>query len=56
MRIRHCPDCGSLWVRSSRRRGLYEWLLGLFLLKPLRCQDCNRRYYDLFWAVRSGKG
>jgi hypothetical protein len=40
----HCPDCGSTEAYRSRRRTFVEkYLLGLLLLKPVRCARCYRR-------------
>ena len=41
-----CPYCGSADVHRSRRRGFVEGvILRLFLLRPYRCHDCDRRHY-----------
>ena len=41
---RHCPFCYSEEVFRSRFRGL-EFLLPLFLLRPVRCNACFQRHY-----------
>ena len=41
-----CPQCKSLSVHRSRRRGVFEHLvLPLMLLRPYRCWSCDRRHY-----------
>ncbi len=41
-----CPNCGSLRVRRSLRRGLWEGLiLRMMLRAPYRCFDCGTRYF-----------
>jgi len=47
----HCDDCGSDTGFRSRRRSLFErYLLRIFLLQPVRCAECFRRDYRL-WFV-----
>lgn len=41
---RLCPTCLSWYVYKSRFWYL-EYLLLLLLLRPVRCRDCERRYY-----------
>jgi hypothetical protein len=44
----HCDDCGSGTAFRSRRRTFTEqYLLPIFLLKPVRCAECFRRDYRL---------
>ena len=49
-----CHDCGSLVGFRSRPRTLVEkYVLPMFLLRPVRCGDCFRRYYRaIFVEVR----
>jgi len=50
---RRCPDCHSRNVRKSMRLGLVDnCILPVFLLRPFRCDRCNRRYFGLFFAER----
>jgi len=42
--FRQCPGCGSAQVRRSQRRGLGEYLLAAFLLRPYRCLECHARH------------
>jgi predicted RNA-binding Zn-ribbon protein involved in translation (DUF1610 family) len=41
--VRHCPKCGSIRVRRSRRRGLVERLLNGLGGAICRCHDCRGR-------------
>lgn len=42
-----CPFCESKHLRRSRRRNLLERVvLRLVSVRPYRCLDCNRRFYD----------
>jgi hypothetical protein len=46
-----CCDCGSEVGFRSRRRSLTErYLLPFLLLKPVRCGECFRRDYRLFFT------
>ena len=49
-----CRDCGGSFAFRSRSRSFFErYLLPLFLLRPVRCGDCFRRYYrSWFTEVR----
>ena len=40
-----CPVCVNDFLCHSRKRRLKHKLLGLFGVKILRCEHCNRRYY-----------
>jgi hypothetical protein len=40
---RHCPKCGSVRVRQSRRRGPIERLLSWLGGEIRRCHDCRAR-------------
>ena len=42
---RVCPQCGNAQVRRSRRRTVPDFLLGLFGLRPYRCDECDHRYH-----------
>lgn len=39
-----CPECQSTETRCSHRR-LWERLLIVFLLRPYRCENCQRRFW-----------
>jgi len=39
-----CPQCGMWLVRAAPRRGLFEHLLRLMAIGPLRCQLCTHRF------------
>jgi hypothetical protein len=43
--FRHCPHCRRHDVRSSRPKSLWENLIFMVLLRPVRCHDCMRRFY-----------
>ena len=44
-----CPECESLNLARSRRRGFVErWILWLIGLVPIRCLDCKARFYSLY--------
>ncbi len=46
-----CPDCGHPMAFYSRRRTFAEkYILPVFLLRPLRCADCFRRSYWLYFT------
>jgi hypothetical protein len=41
---RHCPSCLSEELFKSRYRWL-EFILPLFLFRPVRCNSCLQRHY-----------
>ena len=45
---RTCPRCLSWYIYESRFCHL-EYLLLLVALRPVRCRDCERRYYRLIF-------
>ncbi len=50
---RRCPECHGRNVRRSIRYGILDtWILPLFMLRPFRCDRCDRRYFGLFFAAR----
>ncbi len=52
MNARICPQCHSLDVHRSRRRGFVErFLLALIFLRPLRCEKCKARYYGYVYST-----
>jgi predicted RNA-binding Zn-ribbon protein involved in translation (DUF1610 family) len=41
-----CPNCGSIHVRRSSRRGLREGLfLRILFRAPYRCLECGTRFF-----------
>lgn len=47
--IRHeCPACNSLKFKPAELRPI-DGLLGMFALRPLRCEFCWRRRYWFSW-------
>jgi hypothetical protein len=51
--IRCCPQCQSKEVHRSHRKGVVEHcLLPILLLRPFRCDMCDRRYNGLVLARR----
>jgi hypothetical protein len=47
---RQCPLCSSIHFEQAES-GPLDNLLGLFMLRPIRCVNCWRRYY---WLARAG--
>ena len=43
---RRCPRCNSVKFKAAELRP-FDWLLGMLLLRPVRCMFCWRRYYLL---------
>ncbi|HZQ92960.1 MAG TPA: hypothetical protein VFA60_14295 [Terriglobales bacterium] len=52
MIVRICPKCLSTDVHRSRRTGLRDHLMALFLMRPYRCFHCEHRFPDLLMARR----
>lgn len=42
-----CRACGSKGAREALRRGVFEHLLVLLLISPLRCLNCGHRRFGL---------
>ena len=52
MNVRICPQCHSLEVHRSRRRGFVERFLLAFVFKrPFRCDSCKTRYYGYVYST-----
>jgi hypothetical protein len=56
-----CPHCGRTEIYISRTEGIWEDLMVLLLLRPVRCRSCMARFYRPLWittpmnpAIRSG--
>lgn len=48
---RSCPRCSSWDIFKSRFR-ILDYILPLFLLRPVRCGNCYRRHYrPLFYPA-----
>lgn len=43
--FKHCPYCHRHDIRNSRPKSLWEDLIVLALLRPVRCHDCMHRFY-----------
>ncbi len=41
---RQCPLCGSIRFEEAEL-GFLDGLLGVLMLRPIRCVNCWRRYY-----------
>lgn len=48
---RKCPRCNSVKFKLAELRPM-DGLLSMFLLRPVRCMFCWRRYY--WFALRGG--
>ncbi len=49
-----CPQCKSLSIHRSRRRGLYEHIVvRLMLLRPYRCWSCDYRHYGYLFLRKN---
>ena len=44
-----CPHCDQEEIYVSRPQGLWEELLILLLLRPVRCRSCEARFYRPLW-------
>jgi hypothetical protein len=49
-RQRQCPLCGSIRFVEAEA-GTLDRLLGVLMLRPVRCANCWRRYY---WLAPAG--
>jgi transposase-like protein len=41
-----CPKCGWSNIRHSRKSGVVDRALSVFLLVPYRCRDCRYRFFQ----------
>jgi DNA-directed RNA polymerase subunit RPC12/RpoP len=46
-----CPNCGSRYLRISRRRGWRERVRDWFGISALRCGDCGARFVARTWDL-----
>ena len=51
----NCPECGSSFLRWSRR-SIWERPLRLLFLRPYRCRSCRHRAYVFTWRLSPEKG
>jgi hypothetical protein len=50
MRI-SCPNCGSLLIYRSRKKGILEHVLSKSIfVHPFRCEGCDSRFFR--WSLR----
>ncbi len=40
-----CPSCGARDVRHSMSHGVLDAIIGAFGREPMRCRQCQRRFY-----------
>jgi hypothetical protein len=43
--VSRCPSCGARDTRRSRTRGILDAIMSAFDRKPMRCRQCQRRFY-----------
>ena len=49
MRI-SCPNCGSLLIYRSRKKGILEHVLSkIIFVHPFRCEGCDSRFFR--WSL-----
>jgi hypothetical protein len=42
----NCPQCSSVRIHQSRRRGIIETMfLALIYFRPFRCERCDLRFF-----------
>jgi hypothetical protein len=46
-----CPVCQSDSPRRSRRKSVKDYVVGVTLLRPWRCRDCDARFYAWSAAI-----
>ncbi len=44
-KVIRCPSCGARDVRHSMSRGLLDAFNGAFGRSPMRCRQCQKRFY-----------
>jgi DNA-directed RNA polymerase subunit RPC12/RpoP len=47
-----CPDCGSRDLKISTRKGIGEYVRGLFGYYPVRCANCKSRFEVSIFSKR----
>ena len=45
----YCPHCHETEIYTSRSRSIWEDLIILLLLRPVRCRGCEDRFYRPLW-------
>jgi hypothetical protein len=52
-----CPNCASLAIHRSKRKGLLEHVLhSALFITPYRCGSCDQRYFRFrFSSLRANK-
>lgn len=48
---RQCPLCSSICFQEAEQAYL-DSFLAVFMLRPVRCDNCWRRYY---WFAKTGR-
>ena len=46
-----CPHCGRTEIYISRPQRIWEDLMVLLLLRPVRCRSCMARFYRPLWIT-----
>ena len=46
-----CPHCGRTEIYISRSQSIWEDLMVLVLLRPVRCRSCLARFYRPLWIT-----
>ena len=44
-----CPHCGRAEIYTSKAQSIWEELMILVLLQPVRCRSCLARFYRPVW-------
>jgi predicted Zn-ribbon and HTH transcriptional regulator len=47
----NCPQCTSERIHQSRRKGIFEGILAMMLVRPFRCERCALRFFR--WSFTS---
>lgn len=50
-----CPRCKSHEVRRSRSKNLIDLLMRTVGMRPVRCDECRKRFYVPYGAVQKLK-
>lgn len=46
----NCPHCSDTEIYISTSQSIWEDLMILLLLRPVRCRSCEERFYRPLWV------
>ena len=50
-----CPRCHGSHYYLSRRRSYLEKTFGVLSIRPIRCHECNHRFWKFVWSRKRAR-